>query len=203
MPTDSGLRSVLSRSLSICRTLNLREKSVIVPRFRINKTAGRVASPRALTGMPTDSGLRSVLSRSLSICRTLNLREKSVIVPRFRINKTAGRGQEDLIGRKISPAAGRPDPQLETCSPVSFCRGRNLFWGRAPPRKQLLFRSPALRRNPSNPPPEGGTTNSKNGRFFPARATFAFVGGAESFLSEAQSERRASTGLRREARMAG
>ena len=48
------------------------------------------------------------------------------------------------------------------------------------PRKQLLVRSPAFRRNPSNLPPKGGTTNSKNRCFFPSRAKVAFMVGAAS-----------------------
>jgi len=44
MPTDSGLRRVLSSSLSIYRTLNLREKSFTVPRSQETAAAGSVAA---------------------------------------------------------------------------------------------------------------------------------------------------------------
>ncbi|MCX6941472.1 MAG: hypothetical protein NTX09_12185 [Verrucomicrobia bacterium] len=40
MPADSGLRRVLSSSLSICRTLNLREKSFTVPRSQETALVG-------------------------------------------------------------------------------------------------------------------------------------------------------------------
>ena len=52
MPTDSGLRRFLSSSLSICRTLNLREKSFLVLRSSETATAGSVAAS-GLVSLPS------------------------------------------------------------------------------------------------------------------------------------------------------
>ena len=63
MPTDSGLGRFLSSSLSICRTLNLREKSFLVLRSSETATAGSVAAS-GLVSLPSrrQAGAESVKS---------------------------------------------------------------------------------------------------------------------------------------------
>ena len=121
----------MSSSLSICRTLNLREKSFPVPRSSETATAWSVAAIGLVSlrkiFLPTKfsypkfrgSGPRSS-TRSIPTARP-----GPAQLNRFPINKTADRGQEDCMGRNISQAAGRRD------------------------------------QNPSILPPKGGTTHSK------------------------------------------
>ena len=133
MPADSGLRRFLSSSLSICRTLNLREKSFTVPRSQETATAGSVAASVLISlrrnflpikfSCPTfrrsgpGSSTRSIPSA----------RHSSTVFP---INKTAGRGQEDFIGRKIFQAADRRDYKLENAVfPPVADKSRFCGWG--------------------------------------------------------------------------
>ena len=121
----------MSSSLSICRTLNLWEKSFPVPRSSETATAGSVAASGLVS-------LRKIFLPTKFSCQKFRgsapmasthpiptARQGPAQRNRFPINKTADRGQEDCMGRNISQAAGRRD------------------------------------QNPSILPPKGGTTHSK------------------------------------------
>ena len=106
----------MSSSLSICRTLNLREKSFPVPRSSETATAGSVAASGLVRlrkiflpikfSCPTFRGSAPMAStHPIPSARPSTARPTSTIFP---INKTADRGQEDCMGRNISqPPAGR------------------------------------------------------------------------------------------------